>query len=379
MAADPPLSCDPRFCQLDQISSPVFVLETDQIGEPRYVAFNAFARQISGRPLSDYIGRTAAEIYGGSLGRTARERHREVAASRRTMTYEIDLPLAGTQRSVRTTLVPVPSDDGESCLLYGTSIDLTQERSTHEARVTFDTIATEMEQFIAMAAHDLRAPMRNMAQIAQLLRDDFVDHGDGKAELIDLMEEVAAKSMALITDVLNHAHAVDVSDTTCGFNFAALCRDICDVLDPHGQHRFTYPSVEISGDRTTFQIGMRNLIDNALKYGGRDSLNVDVSLTEGAPGMLDIVLTDDGAGFDTAALEFLNGGRFRTDSGYGLLGVRRMVLARGGKLTAGNRISGPGAVVRFSLPGQWIGLTHSLGDTEVSHVQTDTPRRHPAA
>lgn len=379
MPVDAPFACDPRFAQLDLISSAVFVLETDDEGEPRYVAFNAFARRVAGRPLSDYIGRTAAEVYGGAMGRTALQRHREVVTSGQSITYEIDLPLAGKTRAVRTTLVPVKPDDSDKWLLYGTAIDLSQERSAREARITFDTIATEMEQFIAMAAHDLRAPMRNMSQIAQLLRDNFVDHGDGKVELIDMIEEVAGKSMALITDVLNHAHAVEVADVTTRFNFSALCRDICDVLDPHGNHRFTYPSIEVAGDRTAYQIALRNLIENAIKYGGRDALQIDVSLRQGGADMLDLQISDDGTGFDDTALEFLNGGSFKTDSGYGLLGVRRMVLARGGKMTAGNRTTGSGAVVRFSLPGQWIGPTVSLGDPDQTPALTNVRHRPPAA
>ncbi len=378
MPVDAPLSVDPRFAQLDLISSAIFVLETDEEGEPRYVAFNAFARNVSGRPLSDYIGRTAAEVYGGTMGRTALQRHREVVASGQAITYEIELPLAGKTRAVRTTLTPFRSEGSSKWLIYGTTKDLSQERSAREARVKFDTIATEMEQFITMAAHDLRTPMRNMEQIAQLLRDNFVDHGDGKVELIDLIEEVASKSMDLITDVLNHAHAVDVADTTERFNFAALCRDICDVLDPHGQHRFTYPSVEVYADRTAYQIGLRNLIDNAIKYGGRDSLHVDVSLRQGGDGLLDLEIGDNGNGFHNSALEFLNGGKFRTDSGYGLLGVRRMVLARGGKMTAGNRITGAGVVVRFSLPGELLGQTNSLGDPDQQSNHPETRHRPPA-
>ena len=67
-------------------------------------------------------------------------------------------------------------------------------------------------------------------------------------------------------------------------------------------------------------------------------------------------------GFAESAIRFINGGGFRVDSGYGLLGVRRMVQARGGSMSAVNSEDGTGAVIRFSLPGEWIGATNSLGD-----------------
>ena len=352
-----------QFDQLDFIASPVFVLVPDLSGVPRYAAFNAHARSVSGRLLSDYINLTAIDVYPGAFGATAYERHCEVLRSGEPMTYQLDLPLAGQTRSVRTTLLPKSAADGSVSHMFGTSLDLTNEQNVLNAKVSFKTIASEMEQFVAMAAHDLRAPIRNMSMIADMLSDGFVDQGDGKIELIAMLDDVAQKSRALIGDVLNHAHAVENIADLSKFNFAALCRDICDVLDPRAHHNFTYTAVELVADRTIFQIALRNIIENALKYGKRDTLNIDVTVQRSEhKGMLDIVMTDSGDGFPDAALAFINGGKFRVDSGYGLLGVRRMVQARGGTMTAENSENGAGAVILFSMPGEWVGMTNSLGD-----------------
>ena len=350
------------FAHLDHLAMPVFVLKPDKHGVPLYVAFNSNARGISNRPLSDYIGKTAVEVYGGALGQTAFARHFEVAMTGRAITYELELPIDGTTRFVRTTLVPQIGPDGVQ-LLFGTSQDLTELRETRKAQVSYNTIASEMEQFVTMAAQDLRTPVRQMALIANMLRDGFVDHEDGKLELVEMIEDVAAKSMALISDVMSHAQAVEGAESLQTFNFAALCRDLCDVIDPHNVHCFTYTSAELSTDRAALQIGVRNLIDNALRHGNREHLNIDITVQPDQSGMLNVTLCDDGEGFTDSALDFLNGGTFRVDSGYGLLGVRRMVLARGGSLTASNRTSGQGAIVCLSLPGTWINATESLGDT----------------
>ena len=359
IARSPP--SDQLFSQLDHIASPIFVLEADAQGVPRYVAFNSYARSLSARPLSDYLGRTAEDVYQGAAGLTAYRRHCEVLRTREAMTYELDLPINGTVRAIRTTLQPEICDNG-ACRLYGTSVDLTDTRTTSEAQMNFDTLTSEMEQFVAMAAHDLRAPMRNIGMIADMLRDGFVDRGDGKLELIDMMEEVSSKTMILISDVLAHAHAVDILHSEVKFNFAALCRDLCDVLDPCGQHRLTYTQAYIFADRTAYQIGIRNLIDNAIKHGNREQMHIDITVQRGEGNMLDVILSDNGEGFSAAALKFINGGAFRVDSGYGLLGVRRMVQARGGTMSASNAEFGQGAVIRLSLPGRWLSATNSLGD-----------------
>lgn len=359
-AAVSPLT--PGFEMLDHLASPVFVLAPDDQGVPRYLGFNVHARSYARRPLEDFIGRTALEVYPGAGGKTAFERHVEVLNSGMPMTYEIELPLAGKIRAVRTTLVPQKSADGTVAYLYGSSIDLTAEREIREAQVSFKTATREMEEFIAMAAHDLRSPMVNMSTIADLLLDEFEDRGDGKLELIEMIADVAQKSNALISDVLSHANAVETIDSRSRFNCAALCRDICDVLDPQNEHRFTYTSVDVSTDRTAMQIGIRNIIDNAIKYGNRDRLNIDITVQRSEGGMLNVIVSDDGEGFSEHALDFLNGGAFKPASGYGLLGVRRMVQARGGRMTAKNMDVGSGGVVCFTIPGEWIGLTNSLGD-----------------
>ena len=341
------------FRQLDYVATPVFVLEVLPSGAPTYVTLNASGCAMAGRPRSDFFNRTAREIYPGAFGRSAYERHCTVVASGVPLTYDIELPLGGIDRKIRTTLTPEFDDHGNVHLLYGSSIDVTAERAAQEAKVSFDTVASEMEQFIAMAAHDLRAPMRNVSLLAEMLRDDFVDHGDGKLEVIKMMEDVATKSMSLITDVLAHARATAPKNQQTTFVLKSLCRDISDVLDPQDHHKFNVTATKVTADRTAVQIALRNIIDNAVKHSQRAHLNMVITVTSAGTDRLDFTLTDDGKGFDTSALAFLNGGDFGVDSGYGLLGVRRMIAARGGSITASNGPQG-GGIIQFSMPGTCV-------------------------
>ena len=161
---------------------------------------------------------------------------------------------------------------------------------------------------------------------------------------------------------MSQARATAPEAEATQFNFPSLCRDICDVLDPSGKHVFTSTPANIIADRTAMQIAIRNILENALKHGQKDQLEIDIWIQPGVPEMLDVMIIDNGRGFSQAALKFLNGGPFRTDSGYGLFGVRRLIQARGGTILARNAARNAGAVIRFSLPGKWIGATTSIGD-----------------
>lgn len=343
------------FADLDHISAPIFVLEMNEDGAPVYAAMNAYALQKSGRPLSDYIGRTAEEVYPQAYGRAAHARHKDVIEKGVATTYQIDLPVGGETRTVRTTLRPERDATGAVVLLFGTSRDMTVEKQAMEAKIQFDTLSSEMEQFVALAAHDLRAPMRQIATLSGLLRDEFVNMTDDQIELLDLIENVSLKSMDLISDVLSHAEIGHNEAVETVFSFPALCQDVCDVLDPQGAHHITTSSATIEADRTALQIALRNLIENAMKHGGRDRLEIDINIQKGLPGMIEVTLTDNGVGFNEGSLKILNGGEFRVESGYGLFGMKRLISARGGTLAARNLPNGRGAAVRFSLPGEWLG------------------------
>lgn len=346
-----------EYASLDYVSAPVFVLEVNDDGQPVYAAFNSHARQASGRPLSDYMGRTALEVYPHAFGRTAYAHHCEVMANGVPTTYQLDLPIGGASRTVRTTLRPKKDHTGRVVRLFGTSRDMTIEKQALEAKVEFDTLSSEMEQFVALAAHDLRAPMRHVASITEMLRDDLDGTNNNNAiELLNLLENVAAKSTDLIADVLAHAEIGRAGPAETVFSFPALCHDICDVVDPQGIHTITTSSATLEADRTALQIALRNVTENAIKHGGETALNIDISVQRGMPGMIEVTLTDNGHGFSDAALKVMNGGGFKVDSGYGLFGVKRLISARGGTLQARNLPDGNGAVVRFSLPGEWIGM-----------------------
>lgn len=339
---------------LDRVAVPAFVLSVDDAGEPIYEAFNRTAQAASGLSLDDVIGKTAKEIYAGRFGENAYLRHIETIATAMPITYELTLPLAGSLRRVRTTLDPMLDGDGYVVRLVGTSADITTEQLIREAQTNAETITSETEQFVSMAAHDLRSPMRRISSLAEDLRKNFHDLGDDKLELINKLEQVATKTIALTSDILAHTNIANAKPRIGLFDFESLCADILVTLDPMRQHRVTYDSGQIEGDSTATQIVIRNLIDNAFKHGGRDSLTLAITLSTAEDGMFQVSIRDDGRGFDDPTMAFEDKETFRHEGGFGLLGARRLILARGGKITARTPKDGPGAIVEFTLPGQVV-------------------------
>ncbi|MBW4707953.1 PAS domain-containing sensor histidine kinase [Roseobacter sp. YSTF-M11] len=353
---------DPFFACFDHVAAPVFVLEPDTANVPRYVGWNSFAETRSGLAREQVIGKTALEVYAGRMGQTAYDRHVHAIQTGQAATYEVELPIAGREIWVRTTLDTLCDTDGKVCRIVGTSIDISAEQEASKLKTSLVTAASEMEQFIAIAAHDLRTPMRNIQTLVEMLREDFEDHGDGKIDLIDLLDEVAIKSSRLISDVLTHAHDANVLPEQLPFDFGLMCQTVCDVLDPQALHEICWPDTVLQGDKTAFQIVLRNLLDNAIKHGGKPKLKIDISVHHAADSQISICVRDDGKGFANPGREFIDTGTFRPDSGYGLLGVRRLLTARGGAIEVEQNPHLIGGAVTFTLPGVIVAETDETAD-----------------
>lgn len=346
---------------LNHIGHAVFILEPGADGLPRYQSYNKFALSSLGKAEEEVLGLTACDVFPGRLGKAAFEHHVQALQTGAERTYEILLPLSAGHRRVRTRLSPELDGHGNVVRLIGSSTDISGQQLVAEVRASVETINNEMEDFINLAAHDLRAPMRHIGMIADMLREDFQDHGDGKLELIDMLEDVGTKAMSLIGDVLAHAQATGSDVEYFEFDFSDLLDEIMGLLDPMNDCEIEVPRVRIEADRTAIQMILRNLIDNAIKCAkakdfsdaGAPCLRLSLTIEE-AEGFVEIGVKDNGVGFEDTAIVFLNGGKLRTDSGFGMLGVRRLIHARGGTLTATNAADNSGALVAFSLPGKLL-------------------------
>ncbi len=337
---------------LNNFGVPAFALEVGASDLPVYTACNRDWYARTRLQPRDVIGRSAEEVHEGRLGHEEHKRHMQVLGCKQRTTYDLPLPVGGRTIGLRTTLTPVLDGAGQIQQIIGVMIDKTAEFEAEVAQAEAETLSSEIEEFIALAAHDLRAPMRNIRALADMLRDGFHDMGDGKLELIDMLEEVAIKSTSLITDILAHSQAVTAPRRLETFDMRQLCLDIMVILDPLNRHRMHASEIYVEGDKVAIQIVLRNLLDNAIKHCGSDRVALSVEVGPAANGMLAFDVRDNGAGFADTSIAFLDGGRLRTDSGYGLLGIRRLVKARGGTISAENTSDESGSIVRITLPGR---------------------------
>lgn len=227
-----------------------------------------------------------------------------------------------------------------------------------------------LEDFTAIAAHDLRQPLATLQLRAQRLVR--------RARANSSSEELAGMGEALITDIrrtidlsnmlLDVAH-IDSGSLTIEktrFDLADLVQRIVNdakSAQPVRPIVVTSPAdLSIHGDEHRLGQVLRNLIDNAAKYSPDPSTPIEIALTSDVTadegmGVL-VTVRDYGVGVNDKELPRLFNRRYRAStarehsisgSGMGLYIARQIVEAHGGSIWA-EHAPDRGLVINLSLP-----------------------------
>jgi len=201
-------------------------------------------------------------------------------------------------------------------------------------------------QMLAAVSHDLRTPITRMRLRAQCIKD----RTQGAKFLADLRE-----MEDMISSVLTFAKEDALSEPTVTVDLVAMLQSICDEFADRkfdvsffGGSRLPYPCRQIPIRRC-----FSNLIDNAVKYGQRAEVSLDVSRTA-----VMIHVDDRGPGIPDELREQVFRPFFRVEgsrnrdsggTGLGLTVAKTVALAHGGDVLLSAR-SGGGLRATIVLP-----------------------------
>ncbi len=351
---EPVASTSIDFNLYDSIAVLITVLEPNQNNELVYVACNKTAYRVLDWTPEEVLGKTIEQIFPGPVGQIASKYQRDAFREKEPKTFDVRAPDEKGFRYRRTTLIPTLNERGNVIRIVATTLDVTAEKEAIEQRAISEQMVSEIENFTALAAHDLRTPMIHIASITEMIKRDVSGLDSKQLMAVNLLEGLAERAMALIKRVLERYRSVHAAHAEKQeFDLAALCMELYSVLDPFGHHRLIVQEQWVFADKVGIQVVMGNLIDNALKHNAGGSIEVFVSARQAAdPGVFEVMLGDTGKGFDTRVRENLEDGVLKSSEHFGLAGIRRLIVSRGGSIVVTNTESGGGAVVRFTFPGR---------------------------
>ena len=190
---------------------------------------------------------------------------------------------------------------------------------------------------LAAVSHDLRTPLTRLR-----LRTEFVEDDEERTKMLKDLDEMEAMIHAAIA----YARGDGGGESPVAVDIVSLLEEIRTELTESGRRVVLEgpPRAPSEGRPLALKRALRNLVENAVNYGGHADLRVTVT-------PLDIIITveDEGPGIPATEIEKvftpfyrLERSRSRDTGGVGLgLAVARAVIREhGGDITLSNRPTG---------------------------------------
>jgi PAS domain S-box-containing protein len=218
----------------------------------------------------------------------------------------------------------------------------------------------ELDQFAYVASHDLKAPLRGIANLTQWINEDLGDRLTEESENhMRLLQGRVHRMEALIDGILDYSRAGRVRSQPETVDTGALVQDALELLSPdEGVTVEVQPHMPVlEAEKVPLQQVFMNLIGNAIKYtrSARPDVNVKVSWRP-LRDAYEFKVSDNGPGIAPEYHERI-WGIFQTlqardkveGTGIGLSVVRKIVESRGGRAWV-ESAPGEGAAFHFSWP-----------------------------
>ncbi len=238
----------------------------------------------------------------------------------------------------------------------GEAVDELPEAGPAEVRRTtqaFNRMRERLQRFIgdrmrmlAAVSHDLRTPITSLR-----LQAEFIEDEENKAKIVRILDEMQRMTEELLAFIREDAAREENRRVDLAALIESLCQDLQDLgLDARMSDSARTP---YACRPAALRRAIRNLIENAVRYGGRARLELSETADDHV-----IEIEDEGPGIPEADFErvfepFVRLEASRSEEtggiGLGLAIARSIVRDHGGDIGLENRTEG-GLRVRVRLP-----------------------------
>lgn len=365
----------------DNVQEAIFIVDVEADQTFRYQGFNPAAIRLTG--VENVINQTPSQILPESVAVEVEKRYRQCLQAAKTISYEECLPFQGEDTWWLTTLNPIQNEAGKIYRIIGTSLNISQRREAEqalaelnnelEARVQQRTLQLEqvnnlligvtnqlrksnqeLEQFAYVASHDLKAPLRAIANLSEWIEEDLADRlDDDTRHHMNLMRNRVHRLENLINGLLDYSRVGRSNSEPQSVDVGKMLTEIIDSLDVRD-------SCRIVGDMPTFvttviplQQVFTNLISNAIKHGERDNNQITISVEE-QDDCYRFAVSDQGKGIDPkyhdrifTIFQTLEARDTKESTGIGLAIVKKAVENQNGTIEVESQLN-QGATFRFT-------------------------------
>ena len=315
--------------------------------------------------LTQLFGYSSEELLGQSMNILLPERYRgnhdklregyHQQPSLRAMGLGRDLTgrhKNGTEVPVEIGLSPVETDKGVYTLAVVTDIS---ERK--RLQLSLQQANAHMEEFTYVASHDLKSPLRGIADLVEWLGEDLPpDASESLHKNIERIRVRINRMEKLVDDLLLYARAGKRAKEAFTIDVDELIASIIDMhpVPPEFRIEVDIQLHQLIAARTPLETVLRNLFSNALKHHDGEHPEIHICV-EPSGNFACFSVRDNGPGIPEAAQErifrlFQTLTHTDSGSGIGLAVAKRMTESHGGQIQVISHNDSRGAEFRVYWP-----------------------------
>jgi signal transduction histidine kinase len=333
----------------------------------RLAVTNTTYEQIVGRGLFELLPDEPRNLRA-SLDRVLATRAPDTMAVQRTDIPGRDGQLVTRYLSPRN--IPVLDPQGGTLYVLHRVEDVTELVRATESKETLlrqvESANRELDAFTYSVAHDLRAPLRGINGMAEILFESKLGQLDAEGQkYLRFIRDSGTRMARQIEDLLNLSRITRGDLTRESLDLSGVAREVAQQLrdsNPNRQVDFVARGgVGAEADPRLLRVVLENLLGNAWKFTSkRAAARIEFGVEERPTGPV-YFIRDNGVGFDMAYAAKLFGvfQRMHADtefegSGVGLATVQQIISRHGGRIWADSAVN-EGATFSFTLGPSTIG------------------------
>jgi light-regulated signal transduction histidine kinase (bacteriophytochrome) len=216
----------------------------------------------------------------------------------------------------------------------------------------------ELDQFAYIVSHDLKAPLRAIANLSTWIEEDIQDKLDEEtSHNMDLLRGRVYRMEALINGLLQYSRVERVKTSAEPVDVESLLAEVIDSLAPPPAFTITVaPGMpNLIAQRLPLQQVFANLIGNAIKHHHRPDGHVKISSSDKGA-FYEFAVADDGTGIEPryhdkifVIFQTLEARDRVENTGVGLAIVKKIIENKGGTIRLESQL-GQGATFYFTWP-----------------------------
>jgi len=215
-----------------------------------------------------------------------------------------------------------------------------KNKELEESTKELNDVNRELDEFAYVISHDLKAPLRGIANLSEWISNDYKDKLDEKGlEFLSMMVSKVKKLETLINDILEYSRTGKSERIFVKVNLNNIISNVLDALQVPDHFTIEVDDLpEVNGVKTEWYQILQNLITNGIKYNKKEKGLIKI-YCEKIEGHQTISVWDNGIGikekyFDKIFKVFqtLNVDFDINSTGIGLATVRKLVELNNAKI-----------------------------------------------